>query len=336
MSKKLLAIVLSVMLCFSIFAIPAAAHGQDGRGEKVTIELAFKFCDAEKDGYNYYMYLNEPDTVYFDFDGRSYDFDDVENDFNAHTYKNSLENEKKNGGGFFNSKNIVIGDNATYLGNNMFADYFDVENIYVPDSVTEIGEKVFPSETDAIIHCGKGSPAIKGALEAGLRFDTNGEIGKADLNGDGKVNLLDLIVLRKAIIKWHVGYEVNSIDVNGDGKVNLLDLILLRKYLAKWIDAIIKIEGRPETPDVIETPDFCETPSDFPKPISPQKPTRPERPEKPEKPEKPHGDCKPVEPIKPERPIKPEDGEEHEDNDKPEFEFPSDIDWKDFFDGWFK
>lgn len=327
--KKLLAIVLSIVLCVSIFAIPMTVSA-----EQISCECYFSF--AENGGYNYYWDTGVKNTFYIDFTGRSYDFDLEDTESNhqiQHMIGHSEQEEKKEafGGLCFNTENIVIGDKVTYLGNNMLAYLYKVGNIYVPDSVTEIGENVFPSETDAIIHCGKNSPAIKGALEAGLRFDTAGEIGKADLNADGKVNLLDLITLRKALVKWHVGYEVNAIDANGDGKVNLLDLLLLRKYIAKWLDAIIKIDGKPETPDVIETPDiietpdFCETPSDFPKP---------EKPIKPEKPERPNGDCKPIEPIKPERPIKPEDGEEHEDNDKPEFEFPSDIDWKDFFGDW--
>lgn len=56
-----------------------------------------------------------------------------------------------------------------------------------------------------------------------------------DLNGDDKINLLDLIAIRKYLAKWSV--DVNTAaaaDCNADGKVNLLDLILMRKYLAKW------------------------------------------------------------------------------------------------------
>ena len=284
MMKKMVAIILSALLCVSLFAVPAAAHGNDNRGQKLSIALGFSF--GNESGHNYYLYENEPDTVYFDFTGRSYDFDDVENDENARAYKYSLECEKKNNNAnnFFNRENIVIGDKVTYLGNNFFADYYKVSNIYVPDSVTEIGTNVFPSQTDAIIHCGKNSPAIKGALEAGLRFDTNGQTHKADVNGDGDINLLDLVAMRKALAKWHSGYEVTAIDANGDGKVNLLDLVLLRKFLAKWAHAIAIINGRPETPDVIETPDVFETPDVCTKPDDCEKPDKPEKPNKPNKP----------------------------------------------------
>lgn len=55
-----------------------------------------------------------------------------------------------------------------------------------------------------------------------------------DVNGDGNINLLDLIALRKYLAKWSVEIDLTAADCNGDGNVSLLDLITLRKYLAKW------------------------------------------------------------------------------------------------------
>lgn len=55
-----------------------------------------------------------------------------------------------------------------------------------------------------------------------------------DVNSDGKVNLLDLIAMRKHLAKWSISIDEAAADCNADGKVNLMDLILLRKYLAKW------------------------------------------------------------------------------------------------------
>ena len=51
-----------------------------------------------------------------------------------------------------------------------------------------------------------------------------------DLNGDGKVNVMDLIRLKRHIAD---GTEVvGNADVNGDGKVNVMDLIRLKRYIA--------------------------------------------------------------------------------------------------------
>ncbi|MGN0115034.1 MAG: dockerin type I repeat-containing protein, partial [Acutalibacteraceae bacterium] len=55
-----------------------------------------------------------------------------------------------------------------------------------------------------------------------------------DINSDGKINLLDLVALRKHLAKWSIEIDTAAADCNADGKVNLLDLVLLRKYLAKW------------------------------------------------------------------------------------------------------
>jgi len=59
-----------------------------------------------------------------------------------------------------------------------------------------------------------------------------------DVNGDGKVNTLDRVVLTRYIAKW-AEYTADDIcieaaDVNSDGKVNTLDRVILTRYIAKW------------------------------------------------------------------------------------------------------
>ena len=59
-------------------------------------------------------------------------------------------------------------------------------------------------------------------------------VNYGDLNSDGKINLFDLIAMRKYLAKWSITVDLDAADCNADGKINLLDLILMRKYLAKW------------------------------------------------------------------------------------------------------
>ena len=55
-----------------------------------------------------------------------------------------------------------------------------------------------------------------------------------DVNGDGKINGLDTILLRQHLAGWGVTIDPSASDVNGDGRVNALDMILLRQYVAGW------------------------------------------------------------------------------------------------------
>ena len=56
---------------------------------------------------------------------------------------------------------------------------------------------------------------------------------KGDLNGDGNVNLKDVVLLRRSIAGgWNVTVDDTLADVSGDGKVNLKDVVLLRRQIA--------------------------------------------------------------------------------------------------------
>lgn len=52
-----------------------------------------------------------------------------------------------------------------------------------------------------------------------------------DVNSDGKVNLIDLILLLRRVNRWSVAVNETNADVNGDGAVNLVDLIMLLRLI---------------------------------------------------------------------------------------------------------
>jgi hypothetical protein len=54
-----------------------------------------------------------------------------------------------------------------------------------------------------------------------------------DANDDGNVNVQDLVLITKALSNSEVSFNKNTADVNGDGKVDYLDLAEIRKLIIR-------------------------------------------------------------------------------------------------------
>ncbi len=59
---------------------------------------------------------------------------------------------------------------------------------------------------------------------------------RGDANGDGAVNMKDVLLLRKYLADTTDTMNMENADVNGDGDVNMKDVLMLRKYLAGVIE----------------------------------------------------------------------------------------------------
>lgn len=55
-----------------------------------------------------------------------------------------------------------------------------------------------------------------------------------DINGDGKINMKDLVLLQQYLNDWAVTLDDLAADVNRDGRLNMKDVILLQQYLNDW------------------------------------------------------------------------------------------------------
>ncbi len=87
-----------------------------------------------------------------------------------------------------------------------------------------------PSPTDAPIRTGGGTSHNSSSNEGGNSSggSSSGDVSSprgADINSDGKVNILDLSVL---LSQWN---KSGTADINGDGRVNIVDLSIL---LSQW------------------------------------------------------------------------------------------------------
>ena len=56
-----------------------------------------------------------------------------------------------------------------------------------------------------------------------------------DVNGDGKVNAADIVLLARYVARWPgIHIHLEAADVNGDGNVNSSDTIILARHVARW------------------------------------------------------------------------------------------------------
>ena len=61
-----------------------------------------------------------------------------------------------------------------------------------------------------------------------------------DADGDGDVNMKDVLLARKLIAGMNPDANRNALDVDGDGEVTMKDVLLIRKYIAGLIDHLGK------------------------------------------------------------------------------------------------
>jgi len=56
---------------------------------------------------------------------------------------------------------------------------------------------------------------------------------KGDVNGDGRINSLDLMLVKRHILGLEKldGEAFNAADVNGDGKVNSVDAMRIQRHI---------------------------------------------------------------------------------------------------------
>lgn len=73
---------------------------------------------------------------------------------------------------------------------------------------------------------------FKSSTDVGRFSVEGGEFMPGDLNGDGKIRIVDSLLLKKHIGGHDVDVNAEAGDVNGDGRVNTLDIRALKKYLA--------------------------------------------------------------------------------------------------------
>ena len=138
---------------------------------------------------------------------------------------------------------VTIPDSVTTIGDWAFAWCDSLTSVTIPDSVESIGYQAFgyyynedndefQKLPDFHIYCYKDTVGEQYAIDNGFDYTLlSAEYG--DVNFDGKVNMLDVLLIRKYIAKQPIDLDETLADVTCDDKVNMLDVLLIRKYIAK-------------------------------------------------------------------------------------------------------
>ena len=105
-----------------------------------------------------------------------------------------------------------------------------LSQVYIPSSVTKISEDAFATDHLSVISGESGSYAEKFASENNIKFVSDSKETDGDVNGDGKINIIDLIKLKSYFISESKDSTIKS-DINGDGKTSVIDLVKLINIL---------------------------------------------------------------------------------------------------------
>ncbi len=126
---------------------------------------------------------------------------------------------------------IIIPDGVVTIG---FAAFWNsgANVITVPESVTRIEDHAFETTKEVTIKGIRGSYAEQYAIEQGLRFI---DMKSGDINVDGDINLLDLMLCLNHVSKKKMleGTAFSAADIDGNGEVNLSDLMRILNYVSK-------------------------------------------------------------------------------------------------------
>ena len=153
-----------------------------------------------------------------------------------------------------------------------------------------------------------------------------GAVTYGDANGDGDVNMKDVLIVRKHIAGMDVEIDKIAADVNGDSSIDMKDVLLLRKFIAQLIADFPVSEQTPseEPSDVelsedssadepsqgssVEEPSVdssAEEPSEDSSAEEPSVDSSPEEPSVDSSPEEPSVDSSPEEPSEDSSPEEP-------------------------------
>ncbi len=128
----------------------------------------------------------------------------------------------------------VVSDGKTYtvtrVGANAFGSNTAVTDVTIPATVTEIGGNTFYSGTKLIVY--KGSTAEELLSDSGYTLELLESVSvKGDINRDGRVSVLDAVVLNRWLLGLDEDIDTHAGDMDSGNTINIFDLVLLKREL---------------------------------------------------------------------------------------------------------
>lgn len=147
-----------------------------------------------------------------------------------------LDTVKEIGDYAFNSsvnlEKITIPDGVKSIGNFAFSDCEKLSEVYLPKSIEKIDSLAFGYYAPVDVYYDgtrEDFLKIEGADLIDIRVTMHYSAAVGDLHQDGKIDILDLIALKKAIAENSERTDQN--DINSDGKLDAGDIVSLRKMI---------------------------------------------------------------------------------------------------------
>ena len=117
--------------------------------------------------------------------------------------------------------------NTVYLGFDAFAGT-KLQKAIITGDAEFIAKTAFGDNAQTLIYCNKGAGAESYAAENGISYRYFG-----DLDSDGSFTATDLSLLKRLLLNIDSAFDPTASDVNADRKVDILDLVRLKKLAAK-------------------------------------------------------------------------------------------------------
>ncbi|MBE6733165.1 MAG: hypothetical protein E7561_04120 [Ruminococcaceae bacterium] len=126
-------------------------------------------------------------------------------------------------------ESIVLPESITNIGEGAFLGCKSLSVLDIPDNVQYIGDDAFYGCDTLKLYCYPYSTSYVTLNNSGVDYQLYG-----DLYTDNEINALDLIEMKKKLL-INTKVDENAADINRDGKINILDFIFIKKLCIETI-----------------------------------------------------------------------------------------------------